>query len=155
MMRTEEYDRFVNIHPFVHDHPLISLENQRITISNAIYKKRSRQEHRGRFHNQVHPTYMAWLRHFAKNEASLKCSELLSMRIRQSITGKASARNILRHTAITYHCLAFKNPVLTAYIAGNSVGIITNHYLNMSISEGEALKLYDLSPKPPKSWGFP
>ena len=45
-------------------------------------------------------------------------------------------RNLLRHTAITYHCLAFKNPLQTAYIAGNSVSIIQNHYLRQQ-SGGE------------------
>ena len=75
-------------------------------------------------------------------------------KIRRRVKGKEKDTNLLRHTAITYHCLAFKNPLQTAFIAGNSAEIISNHYLNMNISEGEALKFYELTPQVAKTLGI-
>jgi len=135
--------RFTDIHAKVRGHPLISLEANRITFSAQVYKKRSRGEHRGRFYNNLHPTFLAWLKKFHAEDASLHCGEWAERSVRRSVKDD---RNLLRHSAITYHCLAFKNPLQTAYIAGNSVGIIQNHYLNMNVPEADALRLYDLTP---------
>jgi len=144
LMRTEEMKRFIAIHPTVNSHPLISLEAKRISITNQIFKKRSDTNHRGRFYNHIHPTFMAWLEYFQLHQLSLNCGEDRYHALRQAVS--TDKRNTLRHTAITYHCLAFKNPMQTAYIAGNSVGIIQNHYLNMNVPESDALKLYELTP---------
>ena len=154
MLRSEEMLRFIEIHPRVKDHPLISLEAQRVTFSPQVYKKRSRNEHRGRFYNNIHPTFAAWLKTFHDEDASLDITEDRERDVRTSIAGKESFRNLLRHSAITYHCLAFKNPLQTAYIAGNSVGIIQNHYLNMNVPEADALKLYELTPERAKELGI-
>jgi len=43
---------------------------------------------------------------------------------------KGKKRNILRHTAITYHTLKFRDPMRTAYVAGKSV------YLFADITSG-------------------
>jgi hypothetical protein len=143
LLRYDEMYRFTGIHAEVRGHPLISLEANRITFNAQVYKKRSRGEHRGRFYNNVHPTFMAWLKKFHNEDASLHCGVWVERSTRRAIKDD---RNLLRHTAITYHCLALKNPLQTAYIAGNSVGIIQNHYLNMNVPEADALKLYELTP---------
>lgn len=154
MMRTEEMKRFTRIHPTVKDHPLISIAAKRISITNQIFKKRSDNNHRGRFLNDIHPTFLAWLEHFAITGESIECTDEMAQMIKVSIGVPVETRNLLRHTAITYHCLAFKNPMQTAYIAGNSVGIVQNHYLNMNVPEGDALNLYDLTPQRAKDLGI-
>ena len=154
MCRFDEMFRMIEIQDKIKNHPLISIENERITFSAQVYKKRSRGEHRGRFYNKVHPTFLAWLKKFSDEDASLNISEWMERAIRRTIKQEGEDRNLLRHTAITYHCIAFRNPLQTAYIAGNSVGIIQNHYLNMNIPEQDALKLYQLTPEVAKSLGI-
>jgi len=150
MLRFDEMKRFTDIHPTVKNHPLISIEQSRVTFNQHVYKKRSRGEHRGRFYNNVHPTFMLWLKKFEEENSSLEFTEWTERFVRRSIEGKGTDRNLLRHTAITYHCLAFRNPLQTSYIAGNSVGIIQNHYLNMNVPESDAIKLYELTPQKAK-----
>ena len=154
MTRYFEMERFCEIHDKVTDHPLINLEAKRITFSQEVYKKRSRNEHRGRFYNNLHPTFLLWLNYFKENNLSISCNTKIARKIRRRVKGKEKDTNLLRHTAITYHCLAFKNPLQTAFIAGNSAEIISNHYLNMNISEGEALKFYELTPQVAKTLGI-
>jgi hypothetical protein len=144
----------IEIQDKIKNHPLISIENERITFNAQVYKKRSRGEHRGRFYNKVHPTFLSWLKKFSDEDASLNISEWMERAIRRTIKQEGEDRNLLRHTAITYHCIAFRNPLQTAYIAGNSVGIIQNHYLNMNIPEEDALKLYQLTPEVAKHLGI-
>jgi len=154
MCRFDEMFRMIEIQDKIKNHPLISIENERITFNAQVYKKRSRGEHRGRFYNKVHPTFLSWLKKFSDEDASLNISEWMERAIRRTIKQEGDDRNLLRHTAITYHCIAFRNPLQTAYIAGNSVGIIQNHYLNMNIPEEDALKLYQLTPEVAKHLGI-
>ena len=154
MCRFDEMFRLIEIQAKIKNHPLISIDNERITFNAQVYKKRSRGEHRGRFYNKVHPTFLSWLKKFSDEDASLNISEWMERAIRRTIKQDGDDRNLLRHTAITYHCIAFRNPLQTAYIAGNSVGIIQNHYLNMNIPEQEALKLYQLTPDVAKNLGI-
>jgi len=154
MCRFDEMFRMIEIQDKIKNHPLISIENERITFNAQVYKKRSRGEHRGRFYNKVHPTFLSWLKKFSDEDASLNISEWMERAIRRTIKQEGNDRNLLRHTAITYHCIAFRNPLQTAYIAGNSVGIIQNHYLNMNIPEEDALKLYQLTPEVAKHLGI-
>jgi hypothetical protein len=146
MLRYFEMIRFTDIHQHVKNHPLINLEGKRIVFGPEIFKKRSRSEHRGRFYANLHPTFLAWLQYFADNNQSIWCSVNMEREIRQQVEGKETDRNLLRHTAITYHCIAFKNPLQTAFIAGNSAGVIQNHYLNMNVPESDAIKLYEFTP---------
>lgn len=154
MVRTEEMIRFVAIHPTVNGHPLINLEAQRISITNQIFKKRSHNQHRGRFYNQLHPTFLKWLEYFAKQECSLDCSPEMAFEVKQMAGRPVAERNVLRHTAITYHCLLTRDPVKTAYVAGNSFGIIQNHYLNMNVPNEDVAKLYDLTPNRARELGI-
>jgi hypothetical protein len=154
LMRTEEMKRFTEIHPSVKGHPLISLEAKRISITNQIFKKRSDTNHRGRFYNEIHPAFLDWLRYFDASDAVIQCGDEMAQRVKVATGMPIEVRNLLRHTAITYHCLAFRNPLQTAYIAGNSVGVIQNHYLNMNVPEADALKLYELTPERARTLGI-
>ena len=94
------------------------------------------------------------MEHFNSTGESLHCTDETAQKIKVSLGIPVETRNLLRHTAITYHCIAFKNPLQTAYVAGNSVGIIQNHYLNMNVPESDALKLYELTPEKAKQLGI-
>jgi len=74
--------------------------------------------------------------------------------LKKSRNPKDRSHNILRHTAITFHALRFSDPLRTSYVAGNSVGIVTNHYLNMTIPKGDAEAFYDLTPIKAKELGI-
>jgi len=65
MCRFDEMFRMIEIQDKIKNHPLISIENERITFNAQVYKKRSRGEHRGRFYNKVHPTFLSWLKKFS------------------------------------------------------------------------------------------
>jgi len=99
-------------------------------------------------------TFLLWLEYFRDHNLSLIYGEDNYRTIRTAVHPESKDRNQLRHTAITYHCLAFRNPLQTAYVAGNSVGIIQNHYLNMNIPEADALKLYELTPQRARELGI-
>ncbi len=53
---------------------------------------------------------------------------------------------MLRHTAITMHIRAFKDPMRTAKLAGTSVSVIQKNYFNLNITESDALGFYALTP---------
>jgi len=63
-------------------------------------------------------------------------------------------KNVIRHTAITYNTLKFRDALKTAYAAGNSVNVIQNHYLNMNVDEDDVRKLYELTPTRAKELGI-
>ena len=63
-------------------------------------------------------------------------------------------RNILRHTAITYHTLKFRDPMRTAYVAGNSVEMIQRHYLNMNVPKDDIKRFFELTPTKAKEIGI-
>ena len=50
--------------------------------------------------------------------------------------------------------MMFRDPLITACSAGNSVNVIQNHYLNMNINEDDVRKLYDLTPAKAKELGI-
>ena len=58
--------------------------------------------------------------------------------------------NILRHSAITYHLLNFKESILTSKIGGTSLGMIERHYLSKNIPTVDSEKLYSLTPSKAK-----
>ena len=66
MMRTHEYERFVNLGggDTVQTNRFIDLPNNRITINNFVYRKRGNSENRGRYYNDIHPTFRLWLEYF-------------------------------------------------------------------------------------------
>lgn len=153
MMRTEEMRRFVQIGGnTIKENKFINLKENRITINNQIYKKRGRSELRGRHFNNIPEVFAKWIKYLSDNDIKIGSS-----RRRDHFTRKAvgnGGRNIVRHTAITYHTMMFRDPLITAYSAGNSVSVIQNHYLNMNINEDDVRKLYDLTPAKAKKLGI-
>ena len=155
MMRTEEMKRFVEIGgESVTNNKFINLSERRITINNQIYKKRGRAELRGRHYNDIPKVFLQWLQYFIDNDIAINCTVRKDSKIRKSIITKKDGLNLMRHTAITYHTLKFRDALKTAYVAGNSVNVIQNHYLNMNLKDADIQKLYSLTPTKAKQLGI-
>lgn len=156
MMRTEEYERFIEIGgKTVKTNRFIDLENGRITINNLIYKKRGQSEHRGRYYTELPTAFKEWLEYFNENDTDLSITMKTTAKMRRkSPNPKDRISNILRHSAITFHSIRFSDPLRTSYIAGNSVSIISDHYLNMNIPKADAESFYELTPIKAKELGI-
>jgi hypothetical protein len=156
MMRTEEYERFIEIGgKTVKTNRYIDLENGRITINNLIYKKRGQSEHRGRYYTELPTAFKEWLEYFNENDTDLSITMKTTAKMRRkSPNPKDRISNILRHSAITFHSIHFSDPLRTSYIAGNSVSIISDHYLNMNIPKADAEAFYELTPTKAKDLGI-
>ena len=157
LMRTEEYARFIKLGngDTVATNRFIDLDNNRITINNFVYRKRNASESRGRYYNQINNTFKEWLEYLKTNNIKIWSNPKLIKRLtRESKIQNVRNHNILRHTAITFHAIRFSDPLRTSYIAGNSVNIISNHYLNMNIGKGDAESFYDLTPNRAKELGI-
>ena len=156
MMRTHEYRRFMELGgQTVGTNRFIDLENGRITINNFVYRKRGQSENRGRYYNELPSAFKEWLEYFKAEDINLSIKpKVVTKMLKKSKNPKDRSHNILRHTAITFHALKFSDPLRTSYIAGNSVGIITNHYLNMNVPKADAESFYDLTPTKAKELGI-
>ena len=156
MMRTEEYERFIEIGgSTVKTNRFIDLENGRITINNLIYKKRGQSEHRGRYYNDLPTAFKEWLEYFRDNDTNLSITMKTTAKMRRKSPNPKDRNNkILRHSAITFHSICFSDPLRTSYIAGNSVSIISDHYLNMNIPKAETEAFYTLTPTKAKELGI-
>lgn len=156
MMRTHEYRRFMELGgQTVGTNRFIDLENGRITINNFVYRKRGQSENRGRYYNELPSAFKEWLEYFKAEDINLSIKpKVVTKMLKKSKNPKDRSHNILRHTAITFHALKFSDPLRTSYIAGNSVGIITNHYLNMNVPKADAESFYDLTPSKAKELGI-
>lgn len=156
MMRTHEYRRFIELGgQTVGTNRFIDLENGRITINNFVYRKRGQSENRGRYYNELPSAFRQWLEYFKVEDISLSIKpKVVTKMMKKSKNPKDRSHNILRHTAITFHALKFSDPLRTSYIAGNSVGIITNHYLNMNVPKSDAESFYDFTPTKAKELGI-
>ena len=156
MMRTHEYRRFIELGgQTVGTNRFIDVESGRITINNFVYRKRGQSENRGRYYNELPSAFKEWLEYFKAEGTSLWVKpKVVTKMLKKSKNSKDRSHNILRHTAITFHALRFSDPLRTSYIAGNSVGIVTNHYLNMNIPKTDAESFYDLTPIKAKELGI-
>jgi integrase len=156
MMRTHEYRRFIELGgQTVGTNRFIDVESGRITINNFVYRKRGQSENRGRYYNELPSAFKEWLEYFKAEGTSLWVKpKVVTKMLKKSKNPKDRSHNILRHTAITFHALRFSDPLRTSYIAGNSVGIVTNHYLNMNIPKTDAESFYDLTPIKAKELGI-
>jgi len=156
MMRTHEYRRFIELGgQTVGTNRFIDLENGRITINNFVYRKRGQSENRGRYYNELPSAFRQWLEYFKAEDINLSIKpKVVTKMLKKSKNPKDRSHNILRHSAITFHALKFSDPLRTSYIAGNSVGIITNHYLNMNVPKADAKSFYDLTPSKAKELGI-
>ena len=149
MMRTHEYRRFIELGgQTVGTNRFIDLENVRITVNNFVYRKRGQSENRGRYYNELPSAFRQWLEYFKAEDINLSIKpKVVTKMLKKSKNPKDRSHNILRHSAITFHALKFSDPLRTSYIAGNSVGIITNHYLNMNVPKSDAESFYDPAPR--------
>ena len=156
MMRTHEYRRFIELGgQTVGTNRFLDLENGRITINNFVYRKRGQSENRGRYYNEMPSAFKEWLEYFKAEDINLSIKpKVVTKMLKKSKNPKDRSHNILRHTAITFHALKFSDPLRTSYIAGNSVGIITNHYLNMNVPKADAESFYDFTPMKAKELGI-
>jgi integrase len=156
MMRTHEYRRFIELGgETVGTNRFIDVESGRITINNFVYRKRGQSENRGRYYNELPSAFKEWLEYFKAEDIILSIKpKTVTKMLKKSKNPKDRSHNVLRHTAITFHALRFSDPLRTSYIAGNSVGIVTNHYLNMNIPKTDAESFYDLTPIKAKELGI-
>ena len=155
MMRTKEMSRFTELGGSqVADNKFINLNEKRITINNLVYKKRGRAELRGRHYNDIPGVFVKWIKYLRDNEIPLGCSLRHEKLTRGVVKRLNKVKNVIRHTAITYNTLKFRDALKTAYAAGNSVNVIQNHYLNMNVDEDDVRKLYELTPTKAKELGI-
>ena len=156
LMRKEEYCRIVELGGSdIKNNKYIDFERKRIILSGDIYRKKGRNNRYGigRIITPICDTFFEWLNWLAENNIPLHFPKgrFLEIELREVCKDEQlKGFNILRHTAITYHLLNFKESVLTSKIAGTSFGMIENHYLSKNIPTSEAESFYQLTPSKAK-----
>ena len=103
--------------------------------------------------NGLNETFKQWLDWMMKNKIHLcfPYGRWPEMELRELCKEKnINGQNILRHTAITYHLLNFKETILTSKIAGTSLAMIERHYLSKNIPTLDSERLYSLTPSKAK-----
>lgn len=122
----------------------VNLPERTITVGSKTAKKRSRRV------IAINDTAAAWLATCAqpKGPVVTVAKQTLDQRIKD-MAAKAGLKqwkqNGLRHCFCTYHLGAYKDPVRTAYEAGNSAEIIKRCYDALS-SEATAIRFWELRP---------
>jgi len=122
----------------------VNLGARTITVSSKAAKKRSRRV------ISINDTAAAWLATCAKTRGPVVnvSKQELDSRIKEleTLAGlKAWKQNGLRHCFCTYHLAAGKDPVRTAYEAGNSAEIVKRCYVALA-SEATAKRFWELRP---------
>jgi len=141
-IRTEEYDRFIELSGDLKNNRYINIEGSNIHLNSYVYQKRNQRENRGR-NVPIHPTFKKWILYFNKNNISIKTSR---KKIEKALD-EYDHRNIMRDTSITFHLKCFQNIEETATLAGNSDAIIRKNYFNVNIPKIDAEKIYNLTPQ--------
>ena len=122
----------------------VNLAERTITVGSKAAKKRSRRV------ITINDTAAAWLTICAKlNGPVIAVSEeTIDVRLKNLVDLAGLSRwrkNGLRHCFCTYHLAAGKDPVRTAYEAGNSAEVIKRCYDALA-SEATAKRFWDLRP---------
>ena len=125
----------------------VNLLEKTITVSSKAAKKRSRRV------ISINDTGAAWLATCAQHKGAVitVAKETLDNRIKEltTLAGlKAWKQNGLRHCFCTFHLAAGKDPVKTAFQAGNSAEIVQRCY-NALASEATAKRFWNLRPAGP------
>lgn len=153
MIRKHEYLRMIAVGGQVMDtNPYIDWERRRIIMTPDIYKKRGSMTGNaaGRIFEPICDTFWEWLLWMKDMRIRLSVpnarhgeQELKNICKEEKLTGK----NILRHTAVTYHLLKFKNIANTSACAGTSLGMIQKHYWGQNTPTSDAENFYQFTPQ--------
>lgn len=159
-MRKEEFVRMVTLGgEDITTNRYIDLEGRKLILTPDVYKKRGSMTGatKGRVYDDLPEVFMMWLKWMIENKVRLSYPkgrhvehEINTLCKRDGI----DRHNILRHTGITFHLLNFKQTVRTTKIAGTSLAIIEQHYLNMNIPTIDAEKFYKLTPTRAEEMGI-
>ena len=122
----------------------VNLDERTITVSSKAAKKRSRRV------ITINNTAAAWLATCAQLKGAVVSADRRTLDERIKKVGKLAGisqwkQNGLRHCFCTFHLAAGKDPVRTAYEAGNSAEIVQRCY-NALASEATAKRFWDLRP---------
>ncbi len=148
MARFDETERFSAIGGTDwKENPYVDLNHNRIHFNAHVYLKRSGGEERGRY-IPILPIFRKWIDYLSAHDLGFEYVRWDDEVARRTVGDKFGDgyANMLRHTAITMHIRAFKDPMLTAKIAGTSVAVIEKNYANLNIPEADAVGLYELTP---------
>jgi hypothetical protein len=129
---------------------LIDLRTNQIDFTSDVYRKRSNGQQRGRI-IRIERTFRIWIDFCRKRNLGFTYNRVKDENARKAIPDKFGKdeghSNLLRHTAITFHVKAHKNPADTAYIAGTSTEKIDSNYYNARLREADARAFYLLTPE--------
>ena len=151
-VRKEEFIRIVNFGGTdITQNKYINLDSGKIILTPDVYRKKSNRDSggRGRVHSPFDNTFREWLDWMVENNIRLTYPRGKYLEVELEKVCKEEGlrkHNILRHTAITFHLLKNKQYQFTSKIAGTSLFMIENHYLNKNITSSEAEKFYELNP---------
>lgn len=159
LMRSSEFQRLVDIGGSdISKNKFFDYERDRIILSTEIYRKKGSINRFGvgRQITPLNETFKEWMNWIIEYKIPLnfpngRYGELELREVCKDKKMDSSGRtikglNVLRHTAITYHLLNFKESILTSKIAGTSLGMIERHYLSKNIPTLDSEKLYSLTP---------
>jgi hypothetical protein len=119
------------------DHPeLVSLENKVVRITPEISKTRKPRQ------VKIRPNLLKWLKRYPGEILPTNCNNEIAA-IRKQF---ALSHDVLRHTFISAHAMAFGSFVETAIESGNSEKIIRDAYFN-AITKTEAKAFWKIEPK--------
>lgn len=117
----------------------IDLDNNVVRVSAAASKT-----HKPR-HVTIQPNLREWLVQYPKGTTTDQShGNILAIR-RECGLANTKGRDVLRHTFISNHVMAFGSFAETSIEAGNSESIIKAHYFN-AVSKTEALKFWEIRP---------
>jgi integrase len=129
LMRVSEIENF-HRQGEVWENPLIQWEESKIHLPASIVGKNGNKRI-----IPIGKTFMVWLKYLKENKISISPHQF---RI-----PSPDKRNILRHSAITFHNLYHGDTYQSSTIAGNSEGQIRKHYRNPNISKKDAKAIYE------------
>jgi len=119
------------------DNPgLVDLENGVIRITAAISKTRKPRQ------VKIRPNLLKWLKRYPADIMPVNVhNEVVAIRKSFKLS-----HDVLRHSFISYHTMAFGSFAETAIEAGNSESIIRDHYFN-AVTKTQAKAFWKIGPK--------
>ena len=152
LCRFEELQRFVTLGGGSRweSNKFVDLGTNQIDFPATVFKKRSNSQKRGRI-IRIESTFLKWIEFCISKNLGFTYNRLKDENSRKVIPDKFGRNeghnNLFRHTAITFHVKAHKNPADTAYIAGTSTEKIDSNYYNARLNESDAIEFYRLTPE--------